>query len=770
MVAMSRNEEITAIFRAERHRFMNADGDVCVGMATLLNDGVIVPEPIAIKGPWDIDELRPSQTYRFYGQWSTYRNPRTRLEERQFHFSTFTAAEPFGREGVISYLRYAGEGNGIGIARATKLWEIFGGDAVRILREDPERVATQIKGLDFEQARAAAEWLKREQIVEAATIELTNILAGRGFPRETARKAIKEWGNKAAKIVRRDPYSLMNFRGCGFKRCDNLWLELGLPANRLRRQALCAWYAVASDSEGHTWYPVDFAICKLAGLIGTTDIRPAAALKVAKRIGRLSPDRNGALAFLRSDHDHGVIVSEGGTLWTAEGRKAWCENILAESVVTASREPVLWPDVNLVDGIDDHQREQLKLATIGPIGILGGSPGTGKTYTAARLIALLGQEFGIDQIAVGAPTGKAAVRITEAMNGYGLSLRARTWHSLLGIGKSANDSGNWGFQKNESSPFTYRVLIGDESSMLDTNLMSSILRARPAGTLLLWVGDVNQLPPVGHGAPLRDLIAAGFPYGELREIKRNSGGIVEACAAIRDGKSWAPGDNLQVIESLTPERQLDSLLAMIRSAIDVGLDPIWDVQPVVAVNAKSPLARKTVNELLQKELNPASANRTKNYPFAVRDKIVNTKNGFFRLVDENAGDIDESDRNDQGEVFVANGELAEVLEVADKHFVARLSAPARVIRIPREKSQDNQEDGDGENSDKTTTGCSWDLGYALSVHKSQGSEWPWVVVLIDEYPGARKICSREFWYTAISRAKSRCILIGKNFLRLWRRD
>lgn len=754
---MSRNEEITIVFRGERYRFANADGDVCIGVATVADQ----EGEITIKGPWDVDELRTQQSYRLYGHWTEYRNQRTGKSERQFHFSTFVQAEPAGREGVISYLRYAGDGNGIGTARAVKLWELYGSDAVRVLREDPERVATAIKGLDLEKAKSASAWLQKEKKVEAATIELTNLLAGKGFPRATARAAIKEWGNRAALVVRRDPYSLMNFRGCGFKRCDNLWLELGLPANRLRRQALCAWYAVASDSEGHTWYPVDFAISKLAGLVGTTELRPGSALKLAKRIGQRDLDRNGALCFLRTDST-GVLVSEGGSVWVAEGRKAWCEQVLADKVVDSYSEIVTWPDVSAIEEITDHQREQLRSATGGTLGILGGGPGTGKTYTAARMIAVLAEQFGVDQIAVGAPTGKAAVRITEAMNAYGLSLRARTWHSLLGIGKSSGDSGNWGFAHNESDPLEFRVLVGDESSMLDTNLMASILRARAPGTLLLLIGDVHQLPPVGHGAPLRDLIAAGVPYGELSEIKRNSGGIVEACAAIRTGTRWQPGTNLVGIESSSPEQQIESLIATIKSASAHGLDPIWDVQPVVAVNAKSPLARKAVNEVLQRELNPASRNRPRGQPFAVGDKVVNLKNGFFKPLDSLASLNDEDgDTNDQGDVFVANGELAEVIEVADKHFTARLQSPLRVIRIPRGKAQDGQDGGDGENSDKSTTGCSWDLGFALSVHKSQGSEWPWVIVLVDEYPGARMICTREFWYTAISRAKRQCFLIGK---------
>lgn len=752
---MSSHLEITAVFRGERFRFANADGDVAIGSATLINGEV---HELTIKGQWDIDELKHGQSYRFYGRWSNYTNPQTRETEKQFHFTTFCGAEPFGREGVISYLRYAGEGNGIGIARATKLWELFGGDAVRTLREDPERVAGQIKGLDIDQAKAASAWLAKEQKLEAATIDVTNLLAGRGFPRGTARSAIKEWGNRSAERIKRDPYSLMAFRGCGFKRCDNLWLELGLPPNRLRRQALCCWYAVASDNEGHTWFPVDYAVQKLTGMVGSTDLRPAAALKLAKRIGQRDLDSNGALAFLRSDPASGQIVSEGGTVWTAEGRKAWCENVLATRIVEAERDLVTWPDVSRVEGITEHQRAQLRLATLGPIGILGGGPGTGKTYTAAKLIATLASEFGIDQIAVGCPTGKAAVRITEAMNSHGLSLRARTWHSLLGIG-GAGDSG-WGFAHDEANPFRYRVLVGDESSMNDTGLMSAILRARAPGTLLLLIGDVAQLPPVGHGAPLRDMIAAGVPYGELTEIKRNSGGIVEACQAIREGRPWNYGDNLIGLDC---RDQMAGLLATIRQAADAGLDPIWDVQPVVAVNAKSPLSRKAVNEFLQAELNVASRDRPRGRSFAVRDKIVNGKNRLFKLVDEDLIGDDKIEQNDNGEVFVANGELAEVIEVGEKHFTARLNAPRRVIRIPRGRAsdQDEPDGGDGANSDKTSTGCSWDLGYCLSVHKGQGSEWPWVIVLIDEYPGARMVCSREWCYTAISRAKSKCVLIGK---------
>lgn len=760
--------EITAVFLHERYRFDETvigairlvNGEAAEGEASTLDWlDEFIPEQLAVKGLAEPDELQPHCTYRFYGRWTSYKNKRTQQTERQFAFQTFTLAQPHGRAGVIAYLRQAGKGNGIGQARATQLWEKFGSDAVRILRENPEVASAAIRGLSTEQAKAASAWLVQQQALESCTIDLTDLLSGRGFLRDTARRAIGEWGNRAAEIIRRDPYSLMNFRGCGFKRCDALWLELGLPPTKLRRQALSIWYALASDTNGHTWFPVEFAFAGLKNSIGGSDLRPERALRMAEVIGRLNPERHGAVATIRSRGMHGPVTDDAdGRMWVAEGAKANAEADLAQRVADAMDEPVFWPSIDSIQDIDDHQRGELAKALTGTVGVFGGSPGTGKTWTAARLVRALIEQFGIESIGIGAPTGKAAVRLSELMDGYGVPLRAKTWHSLLGV-ESGGGAGGWSFKHHAGNPLRYSFLIGDESSMLDTSLMASIFRARAHGTHVLLIGDVNQLPPVGHGAPLRDLIAAGLPYGELREIKRNSGGIVETCAAIRDGKPWQPGDNLVIRSATTPERQIEEMLEEIREARTAGLDPIWDVQVLVAVNKKSPLSRKAVNELLQHELNPGSKSGG---PFKLGDKIVNTKNGFFPLVELANPDDEDLSFNDKGEVYVANGELAKVIHVEEKLVVAHLSSPDRTIKIPRgkEKESDGDEAGQGDD-DRPATGCSWDLGYGLSCHKSQGSEFPVVIVLIDDYPGARMVCDRSWIYTAISRAKSRCVLVGK---------
>lgn len=425
-----------------------------------------------------------------------------------------------------------------------------------------------------------------------------------------------------------------------------------------------------------------------------------------------------------------------------------------------------WPNPQDIAGIDSHQSEQLALATTGRLGILGGSPGTGKTYTVAKLVRHLLDHglIALHDIGIGAPTGKAAVRLTEMLQANGIDVRARTWHSMLEIGEHS-ETGQWTFLRNEKSPFPYRLLIGDETSMNDLSIMLSIFRARAPGCFVLLVGDVNQLPPVGNGAPLRDMIAAGLPYGELREIKRNSGGIVEACGLIRDCQPWTeltdePNSNLRITHDTTPTEKTARIIQLLEQSRKLGHDPIWDCQVLVAVNESSPLSRQTLNKLLQDELNPNEKNPGTD--FRVSDKIVCLKNGFYKSEDPDGIDH-EAKKNERNEVYVANGELAEVIDVDNKAVIAKLANPARVVSIPIKKKNSEPIDESDDDTEKKQSGTksNWDLGYALSVHKSQGSEWPVVIVAIDGYAGAKMICDRAWLYTAISRGKQTVHLVGQ---------
>lgn len=699
---------------------------------------------VTIKGDSEPDELIPGVTYSFHGEFRKYHNQRSGMKESQFWFKAFTTVVQHDEDGIVAYLVSVGKGNHLGQATAKKAWDRWGSDAVRQVRENPLQLC-ELGRISEEQAERIGERLKQLQITESSMIELTDLLVGRGFPKTLPRKCIKSWGNLAGKIIRKDPYRLMQFRGCGFNLCDRLYLELGLDPLKLRRQTLRGWYEIASDSSGDTWFPIEKAERSIASMGSRS--RPAKAMQLGERLGRLSPDHYGALARTSTASAHGELISTGGRHWIAEGRKAEQERTLADLVGRALRETPsgwLWPDASQLE-LDDHQRQHITAATASNIGILGGSPGTGKTYSVAQLVKAILRKGIVrpEDIAIGAPTGKAAVRVTENLLACGANVRARTWHSLLGVSEQDSESGSFGFRFNRANPWDYKILIGDESSMLDTALMKSVFAARPRGCHMLLVGDVNQLAPVGHGAPLRDMLAAGIPQGELTEIKRNSGGIVETCAAIRDANPWEPGDNLQLVEARTPSEQL---AATERILADLGeFNPTWDAQVLSAVNLRSKISRKMVNDFLQPILNqnPKQAN----VPFSNSDKVVCTTNGYYGLDEGSYCDSDMVDAD--GRVYVANGELAQIVDVQPKQFIAELSSPDRRIRIPRGKA------------DNGSSGCNFDLAYSLSCHKSQGSEWPVVIVLLDEYPGARQVCDRSWLYTAISRARHKCYLVGR---------
>jgi len=732
-------EEVTLSFVHERIRFDNGDGPgtailVCrpdepdtgpLGIALGLADTIVKVDC----GPSDFVR---GLDYRFYGHWTEH--PKY---GRQFLAKTFVGTQPHGRVGVIRYLMQA---PWIGRAAARTLWEKFAGDAVRVARTQPD-VASAAIGNGFTLARAteAAAALESWAKLEATTIDLMELFAGRGFPKSLGTEVVKEWGNRAAELIRRNPFLLMSFPRCGFLLCDQLYLDLGGDPARRKRQALCAIDAIQRNSDGHTWHRPKVIERALQEKVVGAKVRAVDAVRLAIRAKQLTMHRD-------------------GSIWLADAMKAENETAIAERVCQWIQEPSNWPNVNQLD-VSEHQRERLAEALMCPLAILTGGPGTGKTYVAARVIAEIVRRHGDGCVAIAAPTGKAAVRITEAMAGYGIGVRARTVHSLLGVTAQSRTDG-WSFEHGEGNLLPFRFIIIDETSMMDCDLMAAFVRACAKNTHVLLVGDTGQLPPVGHGAPLRDLMAAEVPCGELTEIRRNSGDIVQACHLIRDGQRFKPspildpdaGQNLRLLPAVSANAAMERIIKTIRSIGNRGLaNPIWDCQVIVAVNKKSELSRQAVNQRLQRELNPGGEQAGGN-PFRTSDKIVCLKNSFMPVVDDAPAGFNAEVLN--GRTFIANGEQAAVKHIQPQLTIAQLDSPARLIKIPRGKTSE----ADGEDAG---TGCQWDLAYGISCHKSQGSEWPIVLVVLDEHPGARMVCSREWLYTAVSRAKLACFLVGK---------
>lgn len=718
-------EEITASYLSELYSF----DDTIIAECESEQEG-----RFKLKITDEEHELLEGMTYRWYGKWVRHYK-----YGRQFHAQNFIQAQPHDERGIVAYLTRAPK---IGKVTARKLWKKYGSDAVRTLRESPDKVARELdaRGFNAECAELAAAYLEQEKDFEDTNIALVNLLAGRGFPRTTGKRAIKLWGVRAEKFIQRNPYLLTQFPGVGFAKADNLYLELGKNPAAVKRQTLCLLNEFQNGRDGHTWYGTQFCERTLAEKISSTEITPVAALRLGLR----------TRVFVRRR-------DASGTLWVTSWQRAQSELNVAVRVAELGYAAPSWPTLDGID-ISDHQREQLDMALRGRIGIFSGCPGTGKTFTAARLIGRITNQYGPSSVAVAAPTGKAAVRISEALSEYGIDLHARTIHSLLEVGEVAGSS--FAFRRGADNPLGERFIVIDEASMVDCSLMASLLEALSSTAHLLLVGDLQQLPPVGYGAPLRDMLAAKVPNGELREIRRNSGAIVETCAAIRDARPIsAPsildretGQNLAFKQVESNERAASFIVRLIQVIRGLGEHhPVWETQVIVAVNEKSPLSRVALNKQLQSELN--AQNGKEGSKFWEGDKIVCLKNNFLpasgpldeELLDE-AGMVRRDESKTNADVYVANGELGRVVSVYPNRLIARFSNPEREVVIPRGPDHDLG---------------NFDLGYAISCHKSQGSEWPIVIVALDEYYGARSICDRSWIYTAISRAKTICLLVGK---------
>lgn len=317
---MSRNEEITATVTRENFRF----GDDYP--YTLILDASVHPKDngprryaaVKVRLESEEDSVEPDLTYRFYGQWTDYTNRRTGETTKQFIASTFILTRPHGKAGVIRYLTDA---PGIGRVLAQRLWEQFQGDAVKILRTDPEYAAKMVRGLRPEVAMDASEFLCQEELLEDCQMDLMDLLEGRGFPKSVLKTAVKEFGNLAAVVIRRNPYLLMRFRGCGFMRAHAMYLDLGYNPRRIKCQALCAWHAISSQSNGSTWQLAGVAEAALRKSIGGASVQFQKALALAKR--------GGILCATRTDGGTGPIDFNGRTEWLADTRKARNESSLA---------------------------------------------------------------------------------------------------------------------------------------------------------------------------------------------------------------------------------------------------------------------------------------------------------------------------------------------------------------------------------------------------------------------------------------------------------
>jgi len=365
------------------------------------------------------------------------------------------------------------------------------------------------------------------------------------------------------------------------------------------------------------------------------------------------------------------------------------------------------------------------------VSVLTGAPGTGKTWLLKKILEWT--ESNNMRTSQAASTGKAAKQMTAATG-----KEATTIHRLLE--PRMGNNGNFVFGRNEENKLDEDLLVLDECSMITNSLMASVMKAVDVEkTRLLLVGDHYQLPSIGAGAILRDLIASGrIPCTELTEIQRNSGDIVKACHRIKDGKYYKPSErldpdnglNLRHVEVRSPERIREVIRQIVTGRmVDRNFDPIWQVQVLSPTNTRTVLSCKGLNKVLQAELNPAP--KLEGTIFRVNDKVIQTKNEKIKTP---VG----------GEELVVNGDMGTIIDIRlkKKQIVVSFDNPGRTVVVPLRGKANNLL-----------------LAYCITVHRFQGSEAP--VIIIPVHSAFNFFINRPWIYTAISRAQSICITVGE---------
>jgi exodeoxyribonuclease V alpha subunit len=738
---MASNFELTATWRGERHAF----GDDPQRRMVIGDGRLLDRKGVTLRGNAAPGALIEGLTYRFFGQYKTHPKYGS-----QFQFSSFVEEAPVDEDSVIAYLTQCKgpERGSVSQRVATLLVNKYGIEAVDKLIESPAEAAEGIAQWTAEKAGIAAKILREQRGTQRTKMDLIQILDGSRAPKRTVDRAIKEWGTAAAAKVRENPFVLCRFPGIAFQLADQIYQRLqratckdNHAAYQTAMAALCRQVEALTDavsretrSSGSTWHAIGWASSKLRAVLSGAEPRFEEALAECRVTGRLQT-RDGFVA-LHQCAEHELDVAD------------FCGDVVARNAV------IDWPAIKAIElqapadkPLSDHQLDAIVAATNGRIGCLQGSPGVGKTFSVACIVKALLKSHGAETVAVCAPTGKAAVRVTQSLAANGVDLTASTIHRLLGV---ASESGEgWSFVHNSQNPLTQRFLIVDESSMIDVDLMAALLRACTKTTHILFVGDDNQLPPVGHGRPFSDLQKI-VPTGRLTEIRRNSGRIVQTCAEIRDHRKFSAavtmdlpnGENLVLYECSEPDAA-DVMLGLVQWLAPHCEDVVEQVQIVCGKNDR----RKALNGMLQKALNSAGACHEGN-PFRIGDKIVCLANGTYPDAEEKTVAH-----------FVANGELGRVLRIQPGRMVVALSDPQRSVLVTHAAvREDDRQTSEGEESSRGALG-DWDLGYCLSVHRSQGSQWRFVIVVADR--AAAMVQSRQWVYTAISRAERATLVIGQ---------
>ncbi|HBT18191.1 MAG TPA: ATP-dependent RecD-like DNA helicase [Firmicutes bacterium] len=648
-----------------------------------------------------LSNVRVGESLRLSGEWSIHPT-----YGRQFNADTFEVIPPVTIEGIE---RYLGSGliKGIGPVTAGKIVKAFGLSALNIIEENPERLL-EIEGIGAQKADKITKALTEQKEIRRVMI----FLRGVGITPVLATKIYHHYGEKAAEIIRDNPYRLADdLFGVGFKTADRIAGLLGRkdPASPERIRAAILYFLRKYAEEGHVFAPQEEFTKEVSGEL---DVSEEA---VAKGITRLAGEKE--------------IYQEDGLLYLAFFY--WCERRAAEklaSLLGAGLEKKLTPaeqkELNLT-ALTFEQRLAVKKSLQEGVLIITGGPGTGKTTTVCSLIRLF--RLKEEKVLLAAPTGRAAKRLSETTGE-----EAKTLHRLLEFGYTSGTGLHYG--RNEERPLEADVVIVDEVSMLDLPLFYQLLKAITPGTRLILVGDQDQLPSVGPGSVLRDLITAGVvPLVRLKTVFRQQAESKIVTNAHRINKGVMPelkgANDFYFLNAAEPTKIVEEIIRL----VTVRLPRYLQCDPLAEIQILSPM-RKTItgvenlNTLLQKVLNAESSSKPELYfgerIFRQGDKVMQIRNNYQKMI--------------------FNGDMGRIVKIDPEEQLVTVAFT--------EEQEEHLVTYDYEELDELV------LAYAISVHKSQGSEYPVVVLPVTTQHFL--LLQRNLFYTAITRAKKMVVLVG----------
>ena len=645
---------------------------------------------------------------------------------RQFKVEHFEERAPEDAQAIERYLG-SGAIKGIGLALAARIVRRFKEDTFRIIEEEPERLA-EIKGISERKAMEIATQVNEKRDLRQAMIFLQQY----GITMNLAVKIYNRYGQEVYEILKENPYQLAeDIDGVGFKTADEIAARVGIRTDsdfRIRSGILYVLSGAAS--EGHTFLPQEELTKRASELL---QVEPEF---IEKHYMDLAIERK---LMLKQKEEQTQIYA--ASFYYMESNVATMLkqlDVTYDESDTAIEKRILAIQKQTGMELEEHQVEAVKEAVKNGLLIITGGPGTGKTTTINTIIRYFEAE-GMD-IFLAAPTGRAAKRMSET-TGY----EARTIHRMLEL--NGGMEGNAGFERNEMNPLETDVIIIDEMSMVDISLMHSLLKAIPTGTRLILVGDVNQLPSVGPGCVLKDIIDSGvcnvvkltkiFRQAATSDIIVNAHKINRGEEVVLDNKSM----DFFFLKRYDADVIINVVLQLIKQKLPKFVNASeYDIQ-VLTPMRKGLLGVERLNVILQKYLNPPSPEkREKEYGdtiFREGDKVMQTKNNY-QLEWEIKSRFGLTIEKGMG---IFNGDTGIIREIND--FAETVTVEFDEGRMVDYSFKLLEE---------------LELAYALTIHKSQGSEYPAVVIPL--LSGPSMLMNRNLLYTAVTRARKCVTLVG----------